>query len=91
MIQPAIVNNIRASETLIIFVLIDGREVSIPLSRSSRLSKAAQSQRDHFEIEPGGLIVSWPNLDEHLGVWTLLGISEEDAMAVAQLRDFQAA
>jgi hypothetical protein len=91
MIQPAIIDNVRVNETLITFVLIDGREVSLPLSRSHRLVNANQSQRDHFEIEPGGLIVEWPELDEHIGVWTLLGVSEEDVMAASQLRDFQIA
>ena len=30
--------------------------------------RSAQEQRDQFEIEPAGLIVEWPELDEQIGV-----------------------
>jgi len=91
MIQPAIVRDVRVDDGLITFVLADGREVSAPTSWSRRLSTASQSQRDHFEIEPEGLIVEWPDLDEHVGVWTLLGVPEEDAMSAAGLKVLQPA
>ena len=89
MIQPAIVRTVRVDDALITFVLTDGREVSAPTSWSSRLRSATQSQRDHFEVEPEGLIVEWPDLDEHVGVWSLLGVSEEEAMAAAGLQVLQ--
>jgi len=91
MIQPAIVRDVRVDDALITFILADGREVSAPTSWSRRLSAATQSQRDHFEIEPEGLIVEWPDLDEHVGVWTLLGVPEEDAMSAAGLKVLQPA
>jgi hypothetical protein len=91
MIQPAIVRDVRVDDVLITFVLTDGREVSAPTAWSGRLRSATQPQRDHFEIEPEGLIVEWPDLDEHVGVWSLLGVSEEDAMAAAGLPVLQAA
>ncbi len=85
MIQPAIVRDVRVDNTLITFVLTDGREVSAPTSWSYRLSDASQSERDHFEIEPDGLVVEWPDIDEHVGVWTLLGVPEEETMVAAGL------
>lgn len=91
MIQPALVRNVRVDDALITFVLSDGREVSAPTVWSRRLASASQSQRDHFEIEPEGLIVEWPDLDEHVGVWTLLGVSEEDAMSAVGLKVVQPA
>jgi hypothetical protein len=84
-IQPAVVRDARVNDELITFVLTDGREISAPTEWSPRLSAAAQGQRDRFEVEPGGLIVEWPELDEHIGVWTLLGVSEEDAMTAARM------
>jgi len=36
-----------------------------------------------------GLIVAWPDLDEHIGVWALHGVSEEDAMAAVGLKVVQ--
>ena len=85
MIQPAIVSDVRVNDELISFVLADGREISAPTAWSRRLLDASQSQRDHFEIEPDGLMVAWPEVDEHVGVWSLLGVSEEDAMLAAGL------
>ncbi len=31
------------------------------------------------------MVVAWPDVDEHIGVWTLLGVSEEDVFAAAGL------
>jgi hypothetical protein len=91
MIQSAVVRDVRVDDALITFVLADGRVVAAPTSWSRRLRMASQSQRDHFEIEPEGLIVEWPDLDEHVGVWTLLGVSEEDAMSAVGLKVLQPA
>ncbi len=89
--QAAIVQDVRVDDSLITFVLADGREVAAPTTWSRRLSSATQAERDNFEIEPEGLIVAWPVLDEHVGVWTLLGVSEEDAMSAAGLKMLQSA
>ena len=83
--QPAIVRDVRVDDALITFVLADGREVSAPTSWSYRLTEAAPAARANFVIDADGLIVEWPYLDEHVGVWTLLGVSEEDAMSAAGL------
>ena len=80
MIQPAVVRAAHVNDDLITFVLTDGREVSAPTAWSRPLSAASQEQRDQFEIEPAGLIVERPALDEHIGVWAPLGMSEEDAI-----------
>lgn len=89
MIQAAVVRDVRVDDALITFVLADGREVGAPTKWSRRLSSASSAQRANFEIEPEGLIVAWPDLDEHIGVWTLLGVSEDDAMAAVGLKVVQ--
>lgn len=66
-------------------MLADGREVSAPTSWSYRLTHASLAARAKFAIEPCGLTVEWPELDEHVAVWTLLEVSEEDAMTAAGL------
>ena len=78
MIKPAVVREARVNDELITVVLADGRELSIPTAWSERLSKADQGRRDRFDVEPGGLIVAWSDADEHIGVWTFLGLSEDD-------------
>jgi hypothetical protein len=91
MIQTAVVRDVRVDDALITFVLADGREVAAPTRWSRRLAGASSAERAHFEIEPEGLIVARPDLDEHIGVWTLLGVSEEDAMVAVGLKVVQPA
>lgn len=72
----------RVSDELITFVLQDGREMAAPTDWSPRLARAIDEQRRQWH---GGVgtEVSWPELDEDIGVWTLLGISAEDLFEAA--------
>ena len=83
MIQPAVVRAVRVSHDLITMSLEDGRELSAPTAWSQRLSSASAEARGHFVIDEDGMVVAWPDVDEHIGVWTLLGVSEEDVFAAA--------
>lgn len=84
--QPAVVKDVRVSDELITFALEDGREVSAPIAWSERLSRASRADRDAFDILSEGMVVAWPNFDEHIGVWSLLGVTEEDVFEAAGLR-----
>lgn len=86
MIQPAIVHDVRVSDDLITFALVDGREVSAPTGWSERLKNASASDRNGFVIQSDGMVVAWPGIDEHIGVWTLLGVPEEEVFAAAGLK-----
>jgi len=86
MIQPAVVKDVRVSDDLITFALEDGRELSAPTTWSERLSHASRAEREAFEIQSDGMIVTWPELDEHIGVWSLLGVPEEEVFEAAGLR-----
>jgi hypothetical protein len=79
LVRAAIVVDVSVTDDLITFVLADGRRLSAPTSWSDRLTNATAEERIHLEIEPGGLIVAWPDVDEHIGVWTLLGVPEDEA------------
>jgi hypothetical protein len=37
------------------------------------------------------MVVAWPTLDEHVGVWTLLGVPEEEVFAATGLKVVQPA
>lgn len=55
--------------------LNDGREVSLPLAEVpwlKWLAKAPPKQRAHWEIEPGGFAIYWPDLDDGIEVCHLL-------------------
>ena len=69
--DPRIVR-VQVTDDTIDAVLADGREVSVPLAWSWRLSEAAAEQRQNFEILGGGLGVRWPDLDEDLSARGLL-------------------
>lgn len=81
--SPAIIKDVRVDDELITFILTDGRVVSAPTSWSERLTRATPTQRRTWEIGGFGTYVEWPAIDEHIAVWTLLGVSEDDALEAA--------
>src|SRR5947199_1369152 len=56
------------TEDLVIFDLVDGRTVSVPLAWSWRLSEATPEQRSRFEIIGSGSGIHWPDIDEDISV-----------------------
>jgi len=60
----------------VVHLRIDGKDYEFDLSKhSDRLAKASQEQREHVEISPGGYRLHWPDLDEHLAIDGLLGVT----------------
>jgi hypothetical protein len=82
-VNTALIRDVRVNDQQITFLLTDGREVSAPTSWSERLVRASQSERPAWRLGGFGTYAEWPALDEHIGVWTLLGVSEEDVMQAA--------
>jgi hypothetical protein len=52
--------------------LMDGREVSVPLAWSWRLSQATSAQRSNFRLIGTGQGIHWPDIDEDLSVEGML-------------------
>ncbi len=86
-VQQPVVNSVRVNDGLITFVLLDGRELSIPTAWSRRLTSATQTQRNHYKILPDGFVVTWPDVDEHIGVWTFLGVDEGSVLDKRETSD----
>jgi hypothetical protein len=82
-VKAAIILDVRVDDQQLTFVLTDGREVSAPTSWSRRLADATQSERGTWRLGGFGTYVEWPSIDEHIGLWTLLGVSEEEILAAA--------
>ena len=82
-LNTALIRDVRVDGQHITFFLTDGREVSAPTSWSERLARAGQSDRAAWRLGGFGTYAEWPALDEHIGLWTLLGVSEEDVMQAA--------
>ena len=74
---PPTIKNIRTDEHRLVFELNDDREVSLPISMSPRLTKATATQRAHWMIGPRGMFVHWPDVDEDIAIWEVLGIAED--------------
>jgi Protein of unknown function (DUF2442) len=75
---PPIIKAVRAINDRLIFELDGDREVSLPMTSSSRLANATPAERDHWKIGARGVSVHWPDVDEDIAIWEVLGI-EEDA------------
>lgn len=53
-------------------VLLDGREISVPLEWFPSLRAASTRQRNHWRLIGQGIGIHWPALDEDLSVDALL-------------------
>jgi hypothetical protein len=72
-----IITNIRIDEQRIVFELTDDREVSLPLTISSGLARASTAERQHWVLQSRGLSAHWPDIDEDIAIWDILGIPED--------------
>lgn len=79
-VKTALVKDVRVDDHQITFILTDDREVSAPTSWSRLLADATERQRANWRLGGFGTYVEWPSIDEHVGLWTLLGVSEEELM-----------
>lgn len=64
---PAI-NRLSIGDDVITASLDDGREISIPIAWSERLSSATKEQLLRFEIDPFGYGIHWSDVDEDISV-----------------------
>lgn len=74
--RPAIAVAVRITADRLHLVLDDGREISAPLTDFPRLHDATATQRSNWEITDFGLAVRWPDIDEDIGLASLLGVPE---------------
>jgi hypothetical protein len=81
--KAALIRDVRVDDQQITFMLTDGREVSAPTSWSARLTRANPKQRATWLLGGFGTHVEWPAIDEHIGLWTLLGVPEEEVLEAA--------
>lgn len=79
--NPPTITNVRTEGDRLIFELDDERHVSLPTAMSRRLTQATAVQREHWTIGPRGLFVHWPDVDEDIAIWDVLGIREDTYLA----------
>ena len=81
--KPAVIAAAHVDDDRIAFTLTDGRLIAAPTSWSRRLTKATAEERANYRIGGVGTHVEWPSIDEHIGIWTLLGVSEDEVLEAA--------
>lgn len=69
--DPAAQDVVVTAEMLMI-VLVDGRQFSVPLSWYPRLLHASVEERSNWILLGGGYGIEWSDLDEHIEVEGLL-------------------
>jgi len=55
-------------------LLADGREISVPIDWSPRLSKDNAKQRKNWRLIGGGIGIHWESIDEDLSIESLLEV-----------------
>ena len=82
--RPALAVAARCDDDELVVELSDGRTVRVPLTE--RLRAATPEQRRDCRIEDFGAVIRWDALDEDVSVAGLLGVAEDDVLALAGLR-----
>ena len=65
---------VRFTDDSLIVSLSDGREISTPLEWFPRLRDATSKQRKNWRFIAKGIGIHWEDIDEDIGVSTLLKI-----------------
>jgi hypothetical protein len=74
---PPTIKSIRIDDERLVFELGGGREVSLPVSVSDRLASATAAELQNWTIGSRGLGAHWPDVDEDIAIWEVLGIAED--------------
>jgi hypothetical protein len=69
--EPAAIK-IAIREDKLIVDLADGRTLVVPLEWYPRLLHAGRQERQNWTLLGNGYAIEWPDLDEHIGVASLL-------------------
>jgi Protein of unknown function (DUF2442) len=70
-VEPLAVDARSTNEALKV-VLVDGREITVPLAWFPRLQKATPAQRKNWRLIGGGIGLHWEDIDEDISVESLL-------------------
>ncbi len=74
--RPAFAASVKVSDGRLSVELTDGRQISVPLTEFPFLVEANAPQRANWQIVDSGTAISWPELDEEIGLAGLLGVPE---------------
>jgi Protein of unknown function (DUF2442) len=78
--KTALAQSVECDAHMMRIILIDGRELSVPLAWFPILKKATAAQRARCEIGGGGIGLHWPDLDEDLSMAGLMAGVDNQSM-----------
>lgn len=70
----------------LILTLADGRTLAIPLEWYPRLRLGTDTERNNWNLLGQGEAIEWPDLDEHIGVSSLVAGRRSGESKASQLR-----
>ena len=70
--STALAKSVQFDDEMMHVALTDGRIVSVPTIWFPLLYEATPQQREHYEIDGGGVSLHWPEIDEDISVVGLL-------------------
>ena len=70
--KSALAKSARFDSDMMHVLLVDGREISVPLEWFPKLRDAKKKQLENYRLIGGGVGIHWKDLDEDLSVAGLL-------------------
>lgn len=67
------IRTVNTSASKLQIILVDGREISVPLEWYPRLFKATPEQRANYRLIGNGTGIHWPGIDDDLDLEGILG------------------
>ena len=71
-LREAIARSVRVSDDALIADLADGKTIAVPLAWFPRLAHGTPTEQANCRLIAGGEGIHWPDLDEDIGVESLL-------------------
>ena len=70
--SAGVARDVRFDQHMMHVLLVDGRQVSVPLEWFPTLRKASEKQRKRWRLIGDGVGIHWPGLDEDISIAALL-------------------
>jgi hypothetical protein len=71
-LREALAQDVSVTGDALVAGLVDGRTIAVPLAWFPRLAHGTQAERTNWRLIAGGEGIHWPDLDEDIGVESLL-------------------
>jgi hypothetical protein len=66
------ITNVSVTDDTLSVDLEDGRTIAVPIAWYPRLAYGTPEERAHFQISGAGYGIHWPELDEDIGIESLV-------------------